>query len=86
MFLAAPPSSSYVTALPNTLNLSCSPLSTTIAAGRHKYVVDLSRNVYLIVADLLVGIITRRRCYHSNLVAFTMGGESPLFGKMGPRL
>jgi hypothetical protein len=48
--------------------------STTPAAGQRKYVIDLSRNVYLIVADPLVEIIRVKETV-LLVVAFIMGGE-----------
>jgi hypothetical protein len=48
--------------------------TTTTAAGHRKYVVELSRNVYLIVADPLVGIIMVEETV-LLVIAFTMGGE-----------
>jgi hypothetical protein len=49
--------------------------STTTAAKHRKYVlVDLSRNVYLIVADLLVGAIVVEQTV-LLVIVFTKGGE-----------
>jgi hypothetical protein len=59
--------------------------SSTTTAGHRKYVLDdLSRNVYLTVADPLVGIIRIEETV-PLAIAFTMGGEISFgWGKLIP--
>jgi hypothetical protein len=48
-------------------------MQSTTAAGQRKYVIDLSGNLYLIVADLLVGVIIVEETV-LLVIAFAMGG------------
>jgi len=52
-------------------------MQSTTAAGHRKYVINLSRNMCLIVGDLLVGIIRVEETVLVLLLvaAFTTGGE-----------
>jgi hypothetical protein len=48
-------------------------MQSTTAAGQRKYVIDLSGNLYLIVADLLVGVIIVEETV-LLVIALAMGG------------